>query len=285
MSRPTDFLSFTTAAPLSASASRSPLPPPRTAVLLTDTLEAPAQFALLQLIQRALRPQAHGGAGGMGASKAGGRRVVLVGVREREEYWAALLRKTGIQLPTETSAGHFSFIDASSPFLPLSVLYTSICEALSASPATADEGPLLIIDDLSALSWQGAGVREAVKWWKAVRAAVDATHASLITLLHADSLSPSHPPSPTSTTVPSHPFEDAEDQYLFRQVLQRSDVWVEVAGLLTGGGAGGTRGEITVHRAPSLVEDGFTLDPAPPLQYKLEDSSAVYEVKGVGIFL
>ncbi|GAA5891742.1 hypothetical protein JCM6882_006191 [Rhodosporidiobolus microsporus] len=316
MSRPTDFLTFTSypsphsssssASASSSSSSRSPLPPPRTSLLLTDTLAAPGAFAVAHFLQRALRPAAISGAagGGAGAGKGKGkaregrRRVVLVGVAEREEYWAALMRKNGIQLPTETVAGHFSYLDATSPSVPLSSLYASLCALLRRptpappAPPAEDaedeaEGPIVIVDDLSALVWRGEGAREVGRWWIAVRGAVDATNSSLITLLHADSLSPSYPPAPSSTGACSTPFEDSEDQYLFRTVLQRSDVWVEVAGLMTGGGTGGTRGEITIHRGPSLLESTttFTIDPSPPLQYRLEDNGAQYEVKGLGRFL
>ncbi|GAA6002903.1 hypothetical protein JCM10207_001889 [Rhodosporidiobolus poonsookiae] len=295
MSRPTDLLTFSLVSPASPSpsSSRSPLPPPGTSLVLTDTLASPAQFALAHYIQRALRP-ALGAPSGHGKGKAReARRMVLVGVREREEFWAAVLKKNGIQLPAESAAGRFTFVDASSPSVPLSSLYASLCDVVRPSSLSGDSddetgGALVLIDDLNALMWRGEPAREVARWWKAVRAAVDATHSSLITLLHADSLSPSFPVQPSSTGYSSSPFEDPEDQYLFRQVLQRSEVWVEVTGLTSGGGAGGIRGEITIHRGPALIEgeaSGFTLDPAPPLQYKLEDHGAVYEVKGLGRFL
>ncbi|GAA5854145.1 hypothetical protein JCM8547_008243 [Rhodosporidiobolus lusitaniae] len=305
MSRPSDFLTFSSLpssssppsrAPPSSSSTltRSPLPPPRSALLLTDTLDAPAQFALVQFIQRALRPAATGGGvGGKGEQ----RKVVVVGAGEREEFWARVVRKTGIQLPAESSAGRFTYVDATSPSVPLTEIYSSLLDVFSSSssssspaPETNGAGPIVIIDDLSALVWRGEEVREVVRWWKAVRSAVDAAHASLITLLHGDSLSPSLPHIPSSvsrfSSSSSAAFSDPEDQYVFRQVLARSEVWMEVTGLVTGGGAGGTRGEITIHRGPALLDDeGYAVDPSPPLQYKLEDNGAVFEVKGLGRFL
>ncbi|GAA6032562.1 hypothetical protein JCM8097_004817 [Rhodosporidiobolus ruineniae] len=314
MSRPTDLLSFTHQAAASssfasASTTRSPLPPPPTSVVLTDTLSAPGTFALAQLIQRALKtPSAV--VAGKGKAREGGEsegemrraNVVVVGVSEREEFWGALLKKQGIQLPLESTAGRFAFVDASDPSIPLTALYTSLVALLAppSSSAAAEQGgepgPLVVIDDLSAVVWRGEEVRAVVRWWKAVRAAVAATNSSLLTLLHADSLSPSYPPEPSlSLSSSSTPFESPEDQYLFRSVLQQSEVWVEVSALVTGGGAGGIRGEITVYRGPALVEHaaspstggggGFSLDPGPPLQYKLEDGGPVYEVKGLGRFL
>ncbi|GAA5836628.1 hypothetical protein JCM11251_002682 [Rhodosporidiobolus azoricus] len=297
MSRPSDFLTFTSrdsastpSLTPSSSSHRSALPPPRTSLLLTDTLASPAQFAIAHYLQRLLRPL-HGvvsnsAAGMKGKGKEGGRRVVLVGVGEKEEYWAALLRKHSIQLPAESTAGRFSYIDATSPSTTLSSLYTSLSSLLRLRDVQDGveeewEGPLVILDDVSALLWRGEGAREVVRWWKAVRGAVDATNSSMITVLHADSLSPSFPPTPS----PSTPFEEPDDQYLFRQIVQQCDVWVEVAGLMTGGGTGGTRGEITLHRAPSLLEQHFIVDSSPPLQYRLEDNGAQYEVKGLGRFL
>lgn len=115
MSRPTEFLTFSTRfSPSSSSSSRSPLPPPRTSLLLTDTLEAPAQFALSHYVQRALRPShgcgtAGGGGGGGGGAKEGGRKVVLVGVSEREEYWSGLMRKNVSSVPCLQGRSSSSF--------------------------------------------------------------------------------------------------------------------------------------------------------------------------------
>ena len=95
MSHTSDFLTF--ALPASPSSSSS-LPststslPPDLSLLLTETLDAPATFLLVQLVARALRP-AQPELGRGTARREGPRRVVLVGVREREQYWGATLRK------------------------------------------------------------------------------------------------------------------------------------------------------------------------------------------------
>ncbi|GAA5890552.1 hypothetical protein JCM8208_004912 [Rhodotorula glutinis] len=303
MSHTSDFLTFTLpASPLSPSSlpSTSTALPPDLSLLLTDTLDAPATFLLVQLVARALRP-AVPGPGRKRARGEGPRRVMLVGVREREEYWAATLRKQGIQLTTESSTGRFTFLDASSPSLPLADLFSSLRAALArplaAGPpreprAAADAdgdgdepGPLVVIDDLSALLWVGREAKDVVRWWRGVRALVSESSSSLVTLLHADSLSPSpatHAPSSTAS-----PYQSPDDQYLFRNVLQGCDLWGEVVGL--GNGGTGARGELSLHRGPSLI----TPSPSPPhwsvdaprsgaraLQYKLDEGGAVWEVKG-----
>ncbi|GAA6057562.1 hypothetical protein JCM3770_000259 [Rhodotorula araucariae] len=302
MSRQSDFLTFTY--PPSSSSSSLPSTtsalPPAFSLLLTDTLDAPATFLLVQLVARALRPlQA-----GPGRRIEPRRRVLVVGVRERDEYWAGVLKKNGIQLVTETASGRFTFVDASSPSLSLPALFASLCTVLSPSspdgpansepsqsapsqsPAGEDTpGPLVIIDDLSALLWVGREPRDVARWWHGVRALVDEHAASLVTLLHADTLSPSpamHAPAPAHS-----PYASPEDQYLFRQVLQASDIWGEVVGL--GNGGTGARGELSLHRGPALLAasataGGWTADAprsgARALQYKLDEGAAAWEIKG-----
>lgn len=227
-SRP-DFLSFThtsTSSPSSSSQPTSSLPA-NASLLVTDTLDAPASFVLVQLVAHALRPAAAAAAPGGGSGAAGKRRVVVLGVRERDEYWTAVLKKNvrgpfttcsglasrlprsdaqsralvvveysrclaffplqGIQTPTERSTGHFTFIDSSDPSLALPDLFTAVAAALvapsqSAPPAispagTGDAlGPLVVIDDVSALLWTGRDAREVVRWWRGVRALVAQVH-------------------------------------------------------------------------------------------------------------
>ncbi|GJN91218.1 hypothetical protein Rhopal_004236-T1 [Rhodotorula paludigena] len=256
-SRP-DFLSFTHTSTSSSSQPTSSLPA-ALSLLVTDTLDAPASFVLVQLVAHALRPAASAAAApGGGSGAAGKRRVVVLGVRERDEYWTAVLKKNGIQIPTERSTGHFTFIDSSDPSLALPDLFTAVAAALvapsqSAPPAispagTGDAlGPLVVIDDHS---------------------------ASLVTLLHADSLSP----SPTLSLASTVAFDSPEDQYLFRQVLQRCDLWAQVDGF--GNGGSGARGE-------SRAFDYWTVD-APRMgarawQFRLDEAKgALWNVKGGG---
>lgn len=95
MNRIADPLSFTYA-PTSASSPNSFISssslPPDSSLLVTDTLDSPAHFLLLQLVSNALRPSG----AGRGALREldERRRVVILGVKEREEYWASLLKKS-----------------------------------------------------------------------------------------------------------------------------------------------------------------------------------------------
>ncbi|GAA5917422.1 hypothetical protein JCM5296_003807 [Sporobolomyces johnsonii] len=253
MSRSTDLLTFTTPT------GRTTALPPSFALVVTDTLESPAAFLLAHLIARALRPPPAEG------RKA--RRVVLVGVRDREEHWASSLKKQGVQLATERAAGRFRFVDASSGALEDACV--GVAEALGGGGAGDDA--VVLVDDLSALMWLGNDVRSVVRFFARLRALVSATASSLVVLLHADDVAP----------TPS--IESEEDQYLFRKVLQGCDLWLEARSL-----GGETRGELAIHRAPALdpshdygVE---TRSGARALQYKVEESGAVFEAKGLGRF-
>ncbi|BGP25382.1 UPF0405 domain protein [Rhodotorula toruloides] len=303
MNRITDPLGFTytsTSALSPNSFISSPSLPSDFSLLITDTLDSPAQFFLLQLLSNGLRPP---GAGRSAARELDERRkVVVLGVKEREEYWASLLKRSGVQLPIERSNGSFAFLDCSSPTeTPESLL--SLAASALAPPASQpvnqtnrrspDLGPLFVLDDVCTLIWMGMAMREVLRFWAALRRLTSEYSASLVTLFHADSLSPSpsHPSAAAST------FDSPEDQYLFRSLLQRSDLWVEVTGLSSAGTGG--QGEITIHRGPSLISPHPSASPAPDasfgswtvdaprigstaVQYKIEEAGAVYQVKGGG---
>ncbi|BGP32869.1 hypothetical protein JCM10296v2_004654 [Rhodotorula toruloides] len=302
MNRIADPLSFAYA-PTSASLSNSFISssslPPDFSLLVTDTLDSPAQFFLLQLISNALRPS---GAGRGRLQELDERtRVVVLGVKEREEYWASLLKKSGVQLATERSKGSFVFLDCSSPTETPSSLLSLAASAVAPPDQAADGssrtkpylGPLIVLDDVCALLWMGMAMREIVTFWAALRRLTSEHCGALVTLFHADSLSPS--PSFPSPAAPA--YDSPEDQYLFRSLLQRSDLWVEVTGLSSAGSGG--QGEITIHRGPSLVSPHPSASPASnasfgswtvdaprigstAVQYKLEEAGAVYQVKGGG---
>ncbi|BGO92191.1 hypothetical protein NBRC10512_000922 [Rhodotorula toruloides] len=302
MNRIADPLSFTYA-PTSASSPNSFISssslPPDSSLLVTDTLDSPAHFLLLQLVSNALRPSG----AGRGALREldERRRVVILGVKEREEYWASLLKKSGVQLATERSKGSFVFLDCSSPTETPSSLLSVAASALAPPDQAADEssrsnphlGPLIVLDDVCTLSWMGMAMREVLRFWAALRRLTSEHSASLVTLFHADSLSPS--PSFPSPAAPA--YDSPEDQYLFRSLLQRSDLWVEVTGLSSAGMGG--QGEITIHRGPSLISPHPSASPAArpsfgnwtvdaprigptAVQYKMEEAGAVYQVKGGG---
>lgn len=99
--------------------------------------------------------------------------------------------------------------------------------------------------------------------------------------------------------------DSTEDAYLFRKVLQQSDLWLEVTKL-----SSQTRGEVSrvfvlvlyiphknanaseseqlsIHRGPALVEDYGVVGRAGPTawQYRLEETGPTFAVKGLGRFL
>ncbi|GAA5970359.1 hypothetical protein JCM21900_001656, partial [Sporobolomyces salmonicolor] len=170
----------------------------------------------------------------------------------------------GVQLASERAAGRFGFVDASSGAL------AQACEGVAAALRGRGDA-VVLVDDLSALLWRGHDARSVGRFFARVRSLVSDTASSLVVLLHADSL------APTSST------ESEEDQYLFRKVLQGCDLWLEARSL-----GGETRGELAIHRAPALVpSDDYgveTRSGSRALQYKVEESGAVFEAKGLGRF-
>ncbi|PWN50898.1 hypothetical protein IE53DRAFT_386787 [Violaceomyces palustris] len=144
---------------------------------------------------------------------------------------------------------------------------------------------LVILDDLSALSWSldatdsnGRELNTAAQvcqWVRAVRGVCAKTSSSFITLLHADATSASRTPS-SSTSGPGA--SDFSDETLFRSQIELADVWIEVKSL-TSGRARDCDGEICVHGlvrpslavAPSTTERDRSQEDAnhgcvPPIQ-------------------
>ena len=88
--------------------------PPGASILLTDSLAVPAQPWLVHFVSRALRPppsQQHLGSGSLNHVRQhaardakgesmmmrggqGKRKVIVLGVREREEWWTGVLKKS-----------------------------------------------------------------------------------------------------------------------------------------------------------------------------------------------
>ncbi|GAA5966484.1 hypothetical protein JCM8115_002689 [Rhodotorula mucilaginosa] len=252
--------------------------PPGASILLTDSLAVSAQPWLVHFVSRALRPpppslhqqqQQPGGparvtrpqaARDAGAGGSGGKRkVIVLGVREREEWWTGVLKKSGIQLATEKTSNHFNYFSLSDdPATPLVESFARIRETISSSTTAAvtvdpdsdnaEVGPLVVLDDVSALGWMGHDLRDVLRFWNGLRSLLEPSRATLVTLQH-------YAPAPASGIE-----EDPVDTYLFRALLQRSDLWLQVEPL---GGASSTSGEISVHLAPAYLPiPPFAIDPS-----------------------
>ncbi|GAA6010346.1 hypothetical protein JCM11491_006278 [Sporobolomyces phaffii] len=271
MSRSVDFLSRASTSSSSGGPSRLP---PNSSILITDSVQSPAVFLLTLLIARALRKQTPPPGGDIkGKGKA---KVVLVGVSEVESEYTNILKKQSVQLGTEKSLGRFEFIDAASA--DLAATYAAVVESLSRD--AAGSGSLVVVDDLTALSWSGHDLTKIVKFHLALQTLVLSTRSTLVTVVHADQVSP-------------HPVvRDESDQYLFRKVLASSDYWFELKSLVAQ-----ARGELSIHPGPALSPSSASRVEDPDderlqtrvgkdaLEYRLEENGAVFEVKGLGRFI
>lgn len=216
----------------------------------------------------------------------------------------------GVQLSTEREAGRFVFVAPPASLQELFALLSSVLES----------GSLLLLDDLSSLLWAGHSATTTAGFFKRVQTLVygdqvrpcccsgssgssiqsrgkpDLTielnsmtqvKGSLIVLLHGDELVAAG---------------TADDDVLFRKVLQTSDLWLETKSL-----SSQTRGEVrpcslpslviswlltnerartqlSIHRAPALVDDFGVGERSgrTAWEYKLEEAGAVFSVKGLG---
>ncbi|TKA50899.1 hypothetical protein B0A53_05770 [Rhodotorula sp. CCFEE 5036] len=169
-----------------------------------------------------------------------------------------VLKKSGIQLATEKTSDHFDYFSLSDPATPLVESFANIREAISSSTTaaatvdceneSAEVGPLVVLDDVSALAWMGHDLRDVLRFWNGLRSLLEPSRATLVTLQH-------YAPAPASGIE-----EDPVDTYLFRALLQRSDLWLQVEPL---GGASSTSGEISVHLAPAYLPiPPFAIDPS-----------------------
>ncbi|GAA6062149.1 hypothetical protein JCM10212_002361 [Sporobolomyces blumeae] len=276
MSRSLDFLSFTSSSGASSSL------PARRSFLVTDSVACPATFLLTLLISQALRPSsitARQGSEGVNLwnnhNSKKKRKVVLVGVKESQADYVHLLKKQGIQLATERTTDAFEFVDGSHG--DLSKTFSTLRSSLVAAGARDEAehaGPLVVIDDVSTLSWIGNDVERVARFVLAIQTIVRTANATLVSVLHSDSLEP----------CPS--ISDRSDQWLFRKLLQGSDWWIELKNLDSQ-----SRGELSIHSAPSLLPPPLSSDALDPrsgktaLQYRVEETGAEFEVKGVGKFL
>lgn len=157
----------------------------------------------------------------------------------------------GIQLANERASGQFRYLSLADPAVSLAESFALLRETLQDDVSGEAHGPLVVLDDVSALAWMGPEVRDVLRWWNGVRSLLgpvrffvpgfsssirSATNsraaprkqarATLLTLQH-------YAPSPSAGIE-----EDPSDTWLFRSLLQRSDLWLQVEPVGGGGGGG-----------------------------------------------
>ncbi|WVW82014.1 hypothetical protein I302_104019 [Kwoniella bestiolae CBS 10118] len=262
--------------PFPSSSSSSSLPPPRSHLIISDTLASPGHFATYHLLSSAL-----------GKEK---RKVIWVDFRgEGRASWEAILKKIGTPLPPLTSN---SFIHISPSSLPSSIKVStkntprlfdgndapSLRETYDTTLSHLTEHSLVILDGLSELDWIGFSALEISKFVRAVFAKVKLSNSILISTLHADHLPLS------STIIP--PKEGNEDELLDRLLRMGQGCWWRIAHLPSGR-SGDVMGEISSHpltKSIGMEEDQKSpyVSRSNPLQYRLEPNTVRVFPKGTG---
>ncbi|KAJ9113934.1 hypothetical protein QFC19_000129 [Naganishia cerealis] len=302
----------------SASTGTQQLPSSGSHVLVTDTLNASADFVIYHLVIEALRS-------GRPPSTATTRAVAIVdfsGGRKSAAHWEAIGKKLGAPIPLKRS-DNFSLITPTShtfstsstaaqasPSLfsdddepSLKAVYQSILKALDGK-----EGSLIVLDELSELLVLGFPSQEVTRFVRAVisisRKVVLSTtgpandayiflipeqhNAIVVTHLHTDSLGSnsavmSFQPNAREQT----PNSDLD--LLLRLLRLGGGVWWRIEGLRTGR-SGVVTGEISSHPLLPLPIDVKTsatysvpqIPRAHPLQYRLDDTGMKTFAKGTG---
>ncbi|WWD09122.1 hypothetical protein V865_007244 [Kwoniella europaea PYCC6329] len=256
--------------------SSTSLPPPRSQLIISDTLSSPGHFAVYHLVSSAL-----------GKEK---RKVIWVDFRgEGRSSWEAILKKIGTPLPPSTSP---SFIHISPSSLPSSIKTTNknapklldnnqkpaLKETYDNIIPHLTDGSLVILDGLSELDWIGFSPLEISKFVRAVFAKVKLSNSILVLTIHADHLPLS------STVIPSK--EAGESELLDRLLRIGQGCWWRVSHLPSGR-SGDVMGEISSHplTKPIGLEGSQKFPYIPrsnPLQYRLEPNTVRVFPKGTG---
>lgn len=244
--------------------SESPLLPQELSLLISDTLESPATFLVVQHLALALKAR---------------RPCVLVGLAQSFEYYTAVLRKQGVQLPHEREKGNLVYIDTAQLLVDeydgfAMALQTQIGQALNARTpdqiTSEPRPPLVALDDFASLLHAGLAPLALLKLFRNIRGMARQSSASLLVVYHDDAFSPGR------TNIE----RSEEDHFLLRNLIQLSDFWIQTRSLRAQ-----MTGELVLHRAPALAglqSDLVTHSLNRPLQYKLEETGPTYFAKGTG---
>jgi len=231
-------------------------------LLLTDHLNAPAEFILNQILGASLRDD---------------RRCVVVSHLQSFSHWntVAIKLTRNVNLAQSLATDSLLFIDAAKDplwstttvlsediFKPL---YDRVEEYLKKGSPAKEDSPeaLIIVDDVSVFEWMGSSIEDIKLFLRALMALSRKHNASLV--------------------VRHHLVTDDGIDDLLCELMQLCVYHVEVRPL-SSGRSGAVSGQIAVHRGPwaefESVDKSFPRSRAT--QYRLSDTGAVYFERGTG---
>ncbi|KLO07577.1 hypothetical protein SCHPADRAFT_932339 [Schizopora paradoxa] len=232
-------------------------------ILVTDTMQAPAEFILQRIITSHLRnPEA---------------RVVIASCLDGISHWKSTSSKfsSGISLASRISAGSVVFIDeldrlfqspSDSPIdvLALSSLFCKLSEAMERDSDRSSGGEgLLVLDGLSSFEWMGMPMIHLKRFIRALFALCTKRSFSLL--------------------IRHHRTDNGQTDEFLRLYLQLAAFHLEVLPLSTGR-SGAISGEVNVLRGPALIESESrqqeVLQRTSAIQYRLLDSGLLFFERG-----
>ncbi|ORY96195.1 hypothetical protein BCR43DRAFT_473816 [Syncephalastrum racemosum] len=245
------------------------IPPPQAHIVLSDSLQASANFLLHHFIVNHLKAN---------------RKVVLVGLSQIFNHYFLIGRKLGVNLQASKQSGQFVFLDALThlnsytkrtpyppervPSAPTAVLDGS-CSSdalpsfLSTIQSHLSENALLILDDTSVLLDTGFDASSIYDFIYTLKHTLAEKQGTLISVVHADESG----------------VEDVDQDAFVRTMLHSADLVLQVQALQSGF-ARDVHGQLCILPGPQHIPDD-TIPPAQALHYKILDNTAEFFARGV----
>ncbi|OAX41148.1 hypothetical protein K503DRAFT_790990 [Rhizopogon vinicolor AM-OR11-026] len=228
---------------------------PRRLLLVTDQLQAPADFLLHRFLHLHLKQTKT--------------KCIILAVSDGLERWKSVASKANVNVAQNDS---FQFIDVFDHHPPLAdreggntnksslrTIYDLLSVKLSDSQVD-DQTPLVILDDIASLEWLGFSLLDLSRFARALRSLCVKMNAALVVRHHIVT-----PPEPDA---------------LLQHLLQLCTYHIEVRPLASGR-SGAVSGEICVHLGPSVKDtQEHLISRTSALQYRLTEASAVFFEKG-----
>ncbi|KAF8959840.1 hypothetical protein BDZ97DRAFT_1836152 [Flammula alnicola] len=215
-------------------------------LLITDELAAPADFVLHRTLATHLKDRKQP-------------KSLILSVSEGLSRWKALAAKVFVDVLAEVQPSVVVEEASTKPNSSFRILLDRVQTYLDRAK---DDPTLIILDDITMLDWIGFPVLDVIRFFRALRGACLAAHATLLVRHHM--------------VIPNEPDD------LFRHLLQICTYHLEVRPLLSGR-SGAVSGEVSLHSGFSVSAETVKLIPrSTAMQYRLTDVGPVFFAKGTG---